>query len=301
MQNGKDISGFTLIELSIVLVIIGLIVGAILAGKDLIDAAAQRAQIAQIEKYNTAVHTFQGKYGYLPGDIPAPYASNFGFIARGTNPGEGDGNGVIEGNCTNAASGGNNGFDEGCGELALFWTDLTTANLIDTGISQQGGFPNATSNSYTNTPSQRIPNAKIGNGNFVYIWSAFGNNYFGLSSVYDVNLSVEIFSSNLTGVTVQQAYNIDKKIDDGLPQSGSVMADYVNYHINGHAIVWSSGAGTQGANNNSWPLYGPTTNVTSYATTNCYDNSYAGGSAAIQNYQLQNATAQNCALSFKFQ
>src|ERR1700735_2843794 len=82
-------SGFTLIELSIVLVIIGLIVGGILTGQSLIDAAAQREQIAQIEKYNTAVRTFQGKYGYLPGDIPNPYASNFGFQSRGANTAEG--------------------------------------------------------------------------------------------------------------------------------------------------------------------------------------------------------------------
>src|SRR5579871_3923101 len=93
----KAYSGFTLIELSIVLVIIGLIVGGILTGRDLIDAAAQRAQIAQIEKYNTAVNTFRIKYGYLPGDIPDPYASNFGFQARGSVSGEGDGNGIIEG------------------------------------------------------------------------------------------------------------------------------------------------------------------------------------------------------------
>ena len=46
--------GFTLIELSIVLVIIGLIVGGILVGQDLINAAAIRAQIAQVEKYQTA-------------------------------------------------------------------------------------------------------------------------------------------------------------------------------------------------------------------------------------------------------
>src|ERR1700756_2788750 len=91
-------SGFTLIEMSIVLVIIGLIIGGILTGQDLINAAAIRAQISQIEKYNTAVNTFYGKYGYLPGDIPDPQASSFGFSPRGTLTGQGDGNGIIEGN-----------------------------------------------------------------------------------------------------------------------------------------------------------------------------------------------------------
>src|SRR5580692_12405602 len=79
-------TAFTLIEMSIVLVIIGLIVGGVLVGQDLIRAAGVRAQISQIEKYNTAVNTFYGKYGYLPGDIPAEPAAQFGFAPRGTYP-----------------------------------------------------------------------------------------------------------------------------------------------------------------------------------------------------------------------
>jgi hypothetical protein len=45
--------------MSIVLVIIGLIIGGILVGRDLIKASETRAQISQIEKYNTAVNTFK--------------------------------------------------------------------------------------------------------------------------------------------------------------------------------------------------------------------------------------------------
>jgi prepilin-type N-terminal cleavage/methylation domain-containing protein len=55
---------FTLIELSVVLVIIGLIVGGVLVGQGLIRAAGVRATITQIEKYNQAVNAFRGKYGY---------------------------------------------------------------------------------------------------------------------------------------------------------------------------------------------------------------------------------------------
>ena len=101
-MNKKSQQGFTLIELSIVLVIIGLIVGGILVGRDLIRAAGVRSTIAQIESYQTAANTFRGKYGYLPGDIKDPDATNFGFKIRGTvSKGMGDGNGVIEGvvNC----------------------------------------------------------------------------------------------------------------------------------------------------------------------------------------------------------
>jgi prepilin-type N-terminal cleavage/methylation domain-containing protein len=51
-------SGFTPIEMSIVLVIIGLITGGILAGQDLIKAAGIRATISQLENFNTATYTF---------------------------------------------------------------------------------------------------------------------------------------------------------------------------------------------------------------------------------------------------
>ena len=79
------------------LVVIGLVIGGVLVGQDLINAAAMRAQISQIEKYSTAVHTFQSKYGGLPGDLSDPYATQFGFQSRGVARGQGDGNGVIEG------------------------------------------------------------------------------------------------------------------------------------------------------------------------------------------------------------
>src|SRR3984885_348580 len=81
--------GFTLIELSIVLVIIGLIVGGVLVGQDLIRAAQVRATVTQIEKYNSAVNTFRGKYGALPGDLNAGTAATFGFAARGPGVGQG--------------------------------------------------------------------------------------------------------------------------------------------------------------------------------------------------------------------
>lgn len=50
-------SGFTLIELSIVLVIIGLIVGGVLSGQDLIAAAQQRATLKQKEQFDLATNT----------------------------------------------------------------------------------------------------------------------------------------------------------------------------------------------------------------------------------------------------
>lgn len=118
----KSISGFTLIELSIVLVIIGLLVGGVLVGQDLIRAAEIRATITQIEKFNTAKNTFLGKYGALPGDMNNGVALTFGFASRPGIAGQGDGNELIDG------VGGLGSVEQCGGETGMFWSDMTYAN-----------------------------------------------------------------------------------------------------------------------------------------------------------------------------
>lgn len=62
-------SGFTLVELAIVLVIIGLIVGGVLAGQELVHQARIRQTVNQFTGFIAAAHTFDGKYGGMPGDL----------------------------------------------------------------------------------------------------------------------------------------------------------------------------------------------------------------------------------------
>ncbi|QZA78324.1 prepilin-type N-terminal cleavage/methylation domain-containing protein [Deefgea tanakiae] len=60
--------GFTLVELAIVLVIIGLILGAAFKGKDLIDGAKVKNMSAQVNKMQAGFNTYFDKYGAYPGD-----------------------------------------------------------------------------------------------------------------------------------------------------------------------------------------------------------------------------------------
>jgi prepilin-type N-terminal cleavage/methylation domain-containing protein len=298
--------GFTLIELSIVLVIIGLIAGGILTGRDLIRAAEARATISQIERYNTAANTFREKYGYLPGDIKDPEASQFGFAARGLYAGEGDGNGVIEG----AGSDGPNrnyGYTEGFGETTMFWVDVSAAHLIDGSFNTATPLAAATLITSTTIPSldAYFPAAKLGNGNSVLVWSggidytAFtsannGINYFGLWKIVDIGATGTGGMESNPGLTVAQAYQIDKKMDDGLARTGAVTAVYVGQPGNA-----SYGWGADGGG----PYYHGgflNTNVPASPTT-CYDN--GNDSTMPMQYSMsQNGGAGvNCMLSFQFQ
>jgi prepilin-type N-terminal cleavage/methylation domain-containing protein len=299
----KHTSAFTLIELSIVLVIISLIVGGVLVGRDLISAAAVRAQISQIEKYQTAVNTFRGKYGYVPGDIKDPDASNFGFLARGNYAGEGDGNGIIEGIWANQAGANGGAYFVFQGEQAMFWVDLSTAGLVD------GRFNTATSagligSTVTETTSPSIssyfPRGKIGNS-YVYVWSgglqslawpsspppSDGRNYFGVNGVTD------LYSDGISeqpSLTVNQAYAMDKKSDDGLPQSGNIKA-------------WSGKwwAGDSEAGPNFGPVVPGDGVSTSASPTTCYDNGGVAGAKEQYSMTQNGGAGVNCALSFQFQ
>ncbi len=287
----KPISGFTLIELSIVLVIIGLIVGGILVGQDLIRAAYIRAQITQIEKFNTAKNTFYGKYQALPGDLNQSTAQSYGFAARGANPGQGDGNGIIEGftgggGCSWTISG---GIWQSGGETVMFWEDLTYANGMNLGLIE-GSFTTAQANCfngavlYYNQLLPYFPVAKIGSGNLIYAYSYNGQNYYGLSAL---TFMVTNPSSN-TNIPVRTAYSIDKKIDDGYPISGNVTVEYINTNY-----TWSP-PGTYNVVPDSGTAYPA-------SATSCFDNGGNVGQALQYSTAYAGGNGGNCALSFKFQ
>lgn len=311
--NGvTPVAGFTLIELSLVLVIIGLIVGGILVGQDLIRAAEIRAQISQIEKYQTAANTFRGKYNALPGDLNAATATQYGFMLRGSYAGQGDGNGLLEGAMSNDPLG-HSGINLYGGETAMFWVDLSKAQLIDDNFTTASPLLSPALVSATQVGAY-FPEAKLGRGNYVAVWSGGwlsanghgtdGINYLSVASFLggDPGSGAEFTT---TTMTVQQAYGIDKKMDDGLPQSGRVMAMYY-----GMMNFWAAGGNSSSfgqANGGACDsaLCGPVVPGDGIATaadaTTCYDNGNVPG--ATEHYSLGfNAGANpNCALSFQFQ
>ncbi len=212
--------GFTLIELSIVLVIIGLIVGGVLVGQDLIKASEIRATVGQVEKYNSAVNTFRTKYNGIPGDIPQTTAGAFGLfqITYGTTLGFGDGNGLIEGGLAGAVA--------PLGETLAFWRHMSDANLVD---GQLGSTGNSLLVQLTGAPTgavttinQSVPDSRTAPTNSFVVFSANGLNYYELMPL--TGITGGAYTAGTTGMTPIQAFNMDAKLDDGQPVTGIVQA-----------------------------------------------------------------------------
>ena len=129
IHTTKSYRGFTLIEFSIALIIIGLVIGGILVGQDLIQTAEHRALMTRIENYKVSIATFKLKYGYLPGDIP-----NATEI-WGEKPGA-DCNNQVASSSEATCDGDNDGQITFVGvgnnsEGWCIWQHLSNANLVD--------------------------------------------------------------------------------------------------------------------------------------------------------------------------
>lgn len=107
----KKNDGFTLVELAIVLVVIGLILGMAFKGKDLIDGAKVKNLAAQYNKVVAAANTFYEKYGFYPGD-GCPNVVNPTVTQ-----------------CLNSGLA-RDGRLSGAGEGAAFWSLLISTNIL---------------------------------------------------------------------------------------------------------------------------------------------------------------------------
>ncbi len=121
MKKNNTSQAFTLIELSIVLVIISLIIGGIIGGKSLIHAGNIRSTISDLQRFDTAINNFRLQYDALPGDMRDAY-DYWQSDSTCTN------------NDVNSTSGGCNG--DGNGRISSdyegrnFWHHLSLAQLV---------------------------------------------------------------------------------------------------------------------------------------------------------------------------
>jgi prepilin-type N-terminal cleavage/methylation domain-containing protein len=123
----KRQSGFTLVEIAIVLVIIGLLLGGVLKGQEMIANARFKNMQSDVEAYKAAFFAFQDRFGALPGDFAGAVAQLDPAAPVGVQ------NGTIAGNTCNAA-------EESC----FVWQHLRYANLIQGGPTLTAAAANPT-------------------------------------------------------------------------------------------------------------------------------------------------------------
>lgn len=213
-HSSSPSSGFTLVELSIVMVIIGLLIGGVLKGQELILNARIKSTIAQVKSYQAATLTFQDSYRSMPGDIRNPQALIPGCATTAHCAG-GNGNGLIgTPNVSNWSHDDQSGLAT---EPTQFWLHLQLADLI-TGVSgraiQQWG--------------EAYPAAPIGGGFEIFHASETGINQaqghymmlkpFAVGDPHPVATSAGWITPNILS-------RIDTMMDDGIPNTGSVIAD----------------------------------------------------------------------------
>ena len=126
-------SGFTLVEIAIVLVIIGLLLGGVLKGQELINSAKVKSLTGDFRTVSTFVYAYQDRFKNMPGDDPRSVANVGGALATtpSANPDDVRGNSRIEGLWNSITT---------TDESYLFWEHVRKANLA-VGPTDASGTP----------------------------------------------------------------------------------------------------------------------------------------------------------------
>jgi prepilin-type N-terminal cleavage/methylation domain-containing protein len=191
-MNINKQKGFTLVEIAIVLVIIGLLLGGILKGQELINSARVRNLADQNSGIQAAYYGFIDRYRQVPGDFIAADATaamgvtvNLPLAASVT-----DGNGRVEHTLE---------------EAAAVWEQLSKSQFLGGGLTPATGIPADETAYADNAPKNAF------NGSVILTRN---NGYTGAAPSVRLNLHLG------RNVPVTIARELDVKVDDGLPNTG---------------------------------------------------------------------------------
>lgn len=182
--------GISLVEMAVVLVVIGVIIGAVFKGADLLHNAKKQSTVAQIQQLLSNVQLFKEKYSFLPGDFPKASSDINESIPNGT------GSGTLAGDPFSKSS-----------PAGLFWVHLEAAELFHTAMPSgetlmygDGLLPSELGGGFTvvYSPTPEMP------GHWLVLGGKNGN------------------SGEEPTLTPEEASYINKKLDNGSPLTGKV-------------------------------------------------------------------------------
>ncbi|MEJ0010055.1 MAG: prepilin-type N-terminal cleavage/methylation domain-containing protein [Alphaproteobacteria bacterium] len=234
-------AAFTLIEMTIVLVIIGLLVGAVIAGQTILHSAMLQKTVKWQLAMKSEFDAFTDKYQAYPGDMPN--ATNFWGVSTvaamncATQPGTASATGTCNGNGDGYVSWGSGG---GNGENYNFINHLQLAGMDTTPLAQSAAFP-AAPGPYFQTPGQsETAVSYVGSGDPPYADKYDGSIPNG-SLAQGIGLQTAglcIAAGEAGAVLPADAAYMDTKTDDGLPTSGNFLA--MNGTLSTNCISWQS-------------------------------------------------------------
>lgn len=209
--------GFSLVELAIVLVILGLLVGGILGGKSLIRAAELRNVTSESQKYIAATKSFRDKYFALPGDMNnasqfwglRTAISCFATPSTDARTCDGDGDGTIEISVPSSR------------ESLRYWQHLANAGLIEGSYDGVGSVMLGSAN------DRQLGISRLGRTEWVVEWIG---TITGVGTLFNGDyanaLYIDLIGNLSSGATLspQETWNIDTKHDDGMPATGVIVA-----------------------------------------------------------------------------
>lgn len=215
--------GFTLVELAIVMVIIGLLIGGILKGQELIANAKISSTVGQLKGLDAAMNTFQDKYNAKPGLMSDAATRLPGCVSPCANvTGTTYGTNLTTPPAAITASG------------AQVFLHLSAADLIS-GIDPSGTTPLAF--------GKALPTVKAGGG----MWLGTASSATELGNTLAVGKPYAVLNGAVSAVTQTSgalssttAAQIDRKVDDGQPQTGSVQTAGTNC-TTGSPVAYNEG------------------------------------------------------------
>jgi prepilin-type N-terminal cleavage/methylation domain-containing protein len=210
----REKTGFTLVELSVVLVIIGFLVAGVSAGANMVKQAQIRSVISDLVGFQASYNGFVSRYNKIPGDMDIasaywPGANNCATTVVNCN---GNGNGVI--NFATGARG--NGTGD---ETERAWKHMALAGVIGQGIVEVADSFTATAVG-TNAPAGRITGTgfMIGSGT---LGTGVTSPFAATTSIILVGRSATNNSLVSGALKPEDAFNLDVKVDDGIVSGGN--------------------------------------------------------------------------------
>ncbi len=209
--------GFTLVEMSIVIIIIGFLIAGLLIGQSMLRNSRVRAITAEAANYTLAISNFRDKYQALPGDF-AGASSVWSSVSNG------NGDGLVTVNISNA----------NLAEQFLAWQHLSKAEMIKGSFTGAAGAAGVRDR----VPGNNVPESQLSNAGWGLISVTLNDIAGGYTQIPytapDIapNLLLWLGKGSVSGTADSQkpvlspheANDIDTKSDDGLPGSGKIIA-----------------------------------------------------------------------------